>query len=195
LLEPLACVVHGLNLLDWSGVERVLVLGLGVMGLLFVQLLPHYSRATRAAAGRHQARVELARRFGAAKFWDVTTVALRDQLPAGERFDCVIECTGQLDGWQAALERTEAGGQVLLFGGLPRGTIFPVDSYRLHYDELRVLGCFHFSPRDVAQARELLLAGGLDLDSLISGHWPLEQLPEAMQALARGDGLQYAIDA
>ena len=61
--------------------------------------------------------------------------------------------------------------------------------------QLAVLGCFHFSPRDVAQARELLLAGGLDLDSLISGHWPLEQLPEAMQALARGDGLQYAIDA
>src|SRR5690242_4152762 len=40
LLEPLACVVHGLGAVDWRGVDRVLVLGLGSMGLLFAQLLP-----------------------------------------------------------------------------------------------------------------------------------------------------------
>src|ERR1700757_634759 len=34
LLEPLACVVHGLECVDWRRVERVLILGLGVMGLL-----------------------------------------------------------------------------------------------------------------------------------------------------------------
>ena len=65
-------------------------------------------------------------------------------------FDVVIECTGKLDGWQEACARAAPGGQVLLFGGLPRGTIFSVDSYRLHYEEIRILGDFHFSPRDVA---------------------------------------------
>src|SRR5438105_1286770 len=29
LLEPVACVVHALELIDWRGVDRVLVLGLG----------------------------------------------------------------------------------------------------------------------------------------------------------------------
>src|SRR5262245_27366503 len=33
LLEPLACVVHGLEILQWRGAERVLILGLGAMGL------------------------------------------------------------------------------------------------------------------------------------------------------------------
>src|SRR5438067_806427 len=72
LLEPLACVVHGLRQLDWRGADRVFVLGLGVMGLSFLQLLPYYTPAERFAAGRRLKRVELARRFGARVAWDVT---------------------------------------------------------------------------------------------------------------------------
>ncbi|MFQ5937818.1 MAG: zinc-binding dehydrogenase, partial [Acidiferrobacterales bacterium] len=34
-LEPVSCVIHGLERVDWRGIERVLVLGLGSMGLLF----------------------------------------------------------------------------------------------------------------------------------------------------------------
>jgi L-iditol 2-dehydrogenase len=69
-----------------------------------------------------------------------------------------------------------------------------VDSYRLHYEELRLLGSFHFSPADVAKARELLLSGNLQLDSLTSGTLPLRELPEALRRLQASEGLQYAID-
>src|SRR5579864_7861847 len=64
LLEPLACVVHALEMLDWRGVERVLILGLGAMGLLFTQLLPCYSNAERSGVGRGGAKLQLARQFG-----------------------------------------------------------------------------------------------------------------------------------
>jgi L-iditol 2-dehydrogenase len=194
LLEPAACVVHGLELLDWRGAERVLVLGLGAMGLLFAQLLPHYTKASRAGAGRRPARVEVGRCLGLRPAWDVTDVPLDQQLSPDERFDVVIECTGRLDGWQEAFARAAPGGQVLLFGGVPRGTPFPIDSYRAHYEEVRVLGSFHFAPRDVARARDFLLSGELELDALVSGCLPLRELPEALRRLAAGEGLQYAID-
>ncbi len=194
LLEPLACVVHGLEILDWRGVERVLVLGLGAMGLLFAQLLPLYTTAARAGAGRRARRLELARCFGLDPVWDVGAAALTEQIASSERFDMVLECTGRLDGWRQAFELTAPGGQVLLFGGLPRGTVFPVDSFRLHYEEVRVLGSFHFSPRDVAKARAYLLSGRLELDSLIDDCLPLERLPEVMRRLQHSEGLQYAVD-
>jgi L-iditol 2-dehydrogenase len=194
LLEPTACVVHALEMIDWRGVDRVLVLGLGVMGLLFAQLLPHYTGAARAGAGRRPARVEMARCLGLRPVWDVTTTRLCEQLPPSERFDCVIECTGQLDGWHEAFDRTAPGGQVVLFGGVPRGTAFAVDSYRVHYEEVRVLGSFHFSPRDVARARELLLSEEMEVDALVSGCLPLKGLTSALARLEAGDGLQYAID-
>jgi L-iditol 2-dehydrogenase len=83
---------------------------------------------------------------------------------------------------------------VLLFGGLPRGTVYPVDSYRLHYEEVRVLGSFHFSPADVAKARDYLLSGHLQLGALIDDCLPLEQLPEVMRRLRQSEGLQYAVN-
>src|SRR5437763_1048989 len=83
-IEPLACVVHGLELLDWRGVDRVLFLGLGVMGLLFAQLLPRYTQAARAGAGRRASRLQLARRFGLTPVWDAGERSLAEQ------FDCVI---------------------------------------------------------------------------------------------------------
>jgi L-iditol 2-dehydrogenase len=194
LLEPIACVVHGLETIDWRGVDRVLILGFGAMGLLFGQLLPHYTRAERAGAGKRARRLELARRFGIAPVWDVGTKPLREQVPETERFDCVIESTGRLEGWQQAFDRTAPGGQVLLFGGLPRGTLFSVDSYRLHYEEIRVLGSFHFPPRDVARARELLVAGKMEVAPLIDGCLPLSQLEEVLRRLQHGEGFQYAVD-
>jgi L-iditol 2-dehydrogenase len=194
LLEPLACVVHGLGCLAWRGVESVLVLGLGVMGLLFAHLLPRYTCGAWAGAGRRPSSLALGRRFGLDPVWDVGQQPPADAIPAGQRFDCVIECTGQPEGWQQAFDRTAPGGQVLLFGGLPRGTVFPVDSFRLHYEEIRVLGCFHFAPGDVVRARDFLLAGGPDLDPLISGCLPLAQLPDALRRLCDGEGMQYAID-
>jgi len=193
LLEPLACVVHGLEMIDWRGVERVLVLGLGAMGLLFAQLLPFYTSAGRFGAGRRPATIELARHLGLKPVWQVDGTALAEQAGAGD-FDCVVECTGNLEGWRTAFEQAAPGGQVLLFGGLPPGSIFPVDSFRLHYQDLRLLGSFHFSPRDVARARVFLLSERLELDPLISDCFPLGELSEVMRRLQKSEGIQYAID-
>jgi len=194
LLEPLACVVHALEAIDFRGVERVLILGLGAMGLLFGQLLPFYTGAERVGAGRRTPRLELARNFGLDPVFDLTDARLTESLPASDRFDCVIECTGQLGGWQEAFDLTAPGGQVLFFGGLPKGTIFPTDSYRLHYEEVRMLGSFHFAPHDVRKARDFLLSSQLELKPLISDCVPLHQLGHALEQLRDGKGIQYAID-
>jgi len=194
LLEPLACVVHGLALIDWKHVESVLVLGLGAVGLFFAQLLPSYTRAARAGCGRRQRRLELARRFGLDPVWELHVGKdLPDDLRQ-RRFDVVLECTGKLEGWQQAFDFVLPGGQVLLFGGLPKGSVFPVDCTRLHYEEIRLLGDFHFSHRDVARAREFLLAGQLELEAMIDDCLPLDQLPEVMRRLAESEGLQYAVN-
>jgi L-iditol 2-dehydrogenase len=99
-----------------------------------------------------------------------------------------------MQGWRDAFVAAGPGGQVLLFGGLPRGTEYCVESYRLHYDEIRILGSFHFSPRDVAKARDVLLPRALQLGPLITATLPLTQLPDALQRLHEGKGIQYAID-
>lgn len=194
LLEPLACVVHGLEMIDWRGVDRVLILGLGSMGLLFGQMLKHYSKAEVVGAGRRAERIQLARQFGIDPVLDLSKTQLSEYHPGIGCFDCVIECTGRLDGWHQAFDMTGPGGQVLFFGGLPRETLFPTDTFRLHYEEIRMIGSFHFSPTDVARAREFLLGDNLQLAGLISDCLPLGKLDQALENLSQGTGIQYAID-
>ena len=83
---------------------------------------------------------------------------------------------------------------MLFFGGLPKGTTFAIDTYRLHYEETCMRGCFHFSPLDVSRAAEHLTDPALVIDDLLSGRVPLDGLEKALLDMESGRGIKYAID-
>ena len=68
----------------------------------------------------------------------------------------MIEAAGPPEAWEQAIALAAPGATVVLFGGLPRETSVPVDSYRLHYEALTLRGSFHHRPRDVRAALGLL---------------------------------------
>ncbi len=192
-LEPVSCVVHALDQLDLRDVRRALVLGLGSMGLLFCQLLRRSTTGAVVGAGRRDERLAVANRYGLDGVIDLGRGDPGAHLASAGPFDCVIECTGRMEGWETALRTVAPGGQVLLFGGLSKGTTIPVDTYRLHYEEISIHGCFHFGPRDVRRAAEWIARHELDLHSLVSGERSLEGLEDALDAMANGRGIKYAI--
>ena len=83
---------------------------------------------------------------------------------------------------------------MLFFGGLPRGTTFGVDTYKLHYDETRLIGCFHFSPQDVRRAAEHLAKEDVALGDLLTGEVALDGLERALLDMESGVGIKYAVD-
>jgi L-iditol 2-dehydrogenase len=106
----------------------------------------------------------------------------------------VIECTGQLEVWEAAPSLSRIGGQIVLFGGCRPGTVARFDTQRLHYDQLQIISPFHFTPRAVRRAYELLSTGRIDGEALISGTFPLTELPQALTLHQQGHGVKYAIE-
>ena len=88
------------------------------------------------------------------------------------------------------------GGTVVLFGGLPRETIVPVDSYRLHYEALTLRGSFHHRPRDVRAALALLERAASSIKSLLTHEFALADVVEPLKrgaGLAPRDGLLKAV--
>lgn len=193
-LEPISCVIHGLHRLNLKSLERILVLGLGSMGLLFCQLLPRFTKGSIVAAGRNAARLAIAGRYGLERVLDVAQTPIEGLSAGSNGFDCVIECTGQAAGWRSALQVARPGGQVLFFGGLPKGERVQVDSFQIHYQEISLTGSFHFGPPDVRQAAELLAGGEVRVDDLLSGEMGLAQLDFALRQMEAGKGIKYAID-
>jgi L-iditol 2-dehydrogenase len=195
MLEPLACVVHGLDVVKHGVYGNVLIIGAGTIGLLHLMLAKLIGKRV-IVAGRGARRLEMARLLGADLVVDSELDGLAwsvIEATEGLGADLVIEATGTKAVWEATPRMVRKGGTVLLFGGCPPDTSACFDTARLHYDEISLVGAFHFTPRDVKDAFELLQKGRLDVGPLISGEYPLDELPAAFEALMSGQGIKYAI--
>jgi len=197
-LEPVACVVHAQETLALRAGDTVAIVGDGGFGILHA-LVAHASGARPILVGRRLERLALARSLGIALSIDAhvtddLAAALASHTQA-RGVDAVIECTGSPQIWEAAPSYVRRGGTVVLFGGLPTGTSVTFDAARLHYDEITIVSPFHFTPRAVRRARDLLVAGALDVEPLISERYPLDALADAFASLESGRGLnlKYAV--
>lgn len=197
LAEPLACVLHGYDLLEPRSARDVLVIGGGPIGLMFVDVLVAHGHDV-TLADPHQARLDVGRSLGARHFFEANrdgrdTTGLRSLSQAGEGFSAVVEATGSTVAWQTALSSVRTGGTVLLFGGCAKGTSVPLDTHALHYSELRVLGAYHHRPATFRRAIELLADGKLHPGRILSGEMDLDSVGEALAKMANREGLKYVI--
>jgi L-iditol 2-dehydrogenase len=174
----------------------VLVIGAGAIGLLHLLALRAFGVERVLVVGRGAARLEHARRLGATAVVADGAENAREavlELTRGQGADVVVECTGQPSVWEAAPDLVGRGGWLNLFGGCAAGTRVSFDAHRLHYDQIRVVSPFHFTPRAVRRAHDLLVGGQVQGSSLISGEYDLARLAEALERHRRGDGIKYAV--
>lgn len=187
LLEPLACVAQGVQLLNVPPDAKVLVIGPGAIGLMFVAALRLSRVADVTLAGRNGSRLAVGASLGAA------TVKFEGLTPEGRGFDIVVECTGQVEVWEKSVDFARRGGTVMLFGGPAGGTRAGFDTHRLHYDQISLLSPFHFGTSAVRQARDWLLDPSLDLSALIAGDCRLEEVGQVFEDLRAGKGIKYVV--
>ncbi|MGV3722221.1 MAG: zinc-dependent alcohol dehydrogenase [Actinomycetota bacterium] len=191
LVEPLACAVHGVSETGVRDGETVVVLGAGPLGLLLVRCAA-LAGATVLVIGRRPDRLRAATTMGAAATLDAggetSAVEWVRGQTGGRGADRVIEAVGRPETWEQAIGLVRKGGVVNLFGGCPSGTQISIDTTRLHYDALTLLGTFHHTPATIRAALRLLSDGSVPADALIQGRASLEELPARLAELARGGG-------
>lgn len=192
-LEPLSCVVHGMEPLGIKKGDTVFIIGAGPIGLLHL-ILAKSKGAKVLITGLEEERLKTAKKLGADLVFDPsqTIKAVRD-FTEGIGADYIFECTGQPDIWEAAVEYVRKGGTIVLFGGCKSGAVVRFKAERLHYDEITLSGTFHFTPHDVAKAFGLLKDRKVDVRKLISGTYPLKDIKEVFARLVKGDGIKYAL--
>ncbi len=187
LVEPLACVVQGLEDTRMRAGQRVLVIGAGPIGLMFVALARHLGCRV-SMAGRGKKRLETAQLLGAEVVLDAGGQnGLAKAIPAGSVFDVVIEAVGKPEIWEAAVRLVRKGGTVNFFGGCPSGTTVSLDTGLIHYSNLTLLASFHHTPRTVRRALEFIEAGVVRSGDFVDGECSLSNLPMLFRSMASGN--------
>jgi L-iditol 2-dehydrogenase len=191
LVEPLACVVRGMEETGVLPGDTVAVLGAGQIGLMFVRLCK-LAGARVIAVGRRPARLEVATLLGA----DLTlradqepdiVAAVRANTEGGRGPDKVIECVGLPEVWEQAIAMGRKASTINLFGGCPKESIVRLDTTRIHYDELTLKGTFHHTPATVRSALELIADGRVPAQVFIQQRAPLVDLPRVLKSLLNGN--------
>jgi len=192
LVEPLACVIRGLEETGVKPGDTVAVIGLGPIGMMFVRLAKAVYNARVIAIGRRRSQLDRASGMGADEVVlneegsDVVTPVHR--LTGGRGADVVIEAVGLPEVWQLAIKLLRRGGVVNFFGGCPEGTEVPVDAGLLHYSELTLKASFHHTPDLIRQALEVISRGRVTARDFVNRVEPLSNLLEVMQHLMSHNG-------
>ena len=189
LVEPLACVVQGVEDTKLRAGQHALILGAGPIGLMFVALAKNLG-CDVTVADRQAARLEAARQLGANQTIDIGDgrgLVTKVREATQTHFDTVIEAVGHPDVWEAAVHLVRKGGTVNFFGGCQSGTSITLDTTLIHYSNLTLLASFHHTPHAIRQALELIEAGVIHAVDFVDGECPLTQLPELFKSMAAGN--------
>ncbi len=192
LVEPLACVLRGLEETGLKPGDTIAVIGLGPIGMMFVRIAKAVYGARVIAIGRRQPQLDRAKKMGADE------VVVNDdgsdivgpvrEMTGGHGADVVIEAVGLPEVWQLAIRLLRRGGVVNFFGGCPTGTELRLDTNLLHYSELTLKASFHHTPALIRKALDIVGRGYVTAKDLVNRVEPLTNLLEVMQHLMSHNG-------
>jgi threonine dehydrogenase-like Zn-dependent dehydrogenase len=193
LLQVLSTCVHAQSLLTAGPAGSAVVVGLGVSGLLHVQLLRDRGVPVIVGVTRSAAKRELARHFGATAVAGPGDAA--DAVAAhtgGRGADLAIETAGNQHALGQAMRLAAPGGTVLVYGTTATADGLP--TYDWYLKELTIRGTRAARPRDCDLAIRLYADRRVDLAPLVTARFPVGQAAQALAACAEPGQLKVVLD-
>jgi D-arabinitol dehydrogenase (NADP+) len=179
-VEPLSCVIHGIERVKIQLSDQVLILGAGPIGILLLQMARLQGATQLAILENNPGRANLARKHGA----DLVVEHLEDLKP--NAYDVVIDATGVIPVMNRTMDFVRNSGTILLFGVPPVGKKIELEAFKIFQKELTILSSYT-SVRNSFQAVNLLQSGQVKVESLISHRLPLEEISNAFDMIENHD--------
>lgn len=174
LCEPLSVGIAAIRKAGVDARSRVLVAGAGPIGIVVTQVAKAYGASEIIVSDPDPARREQATRFGATTVLDPTVE------PVGsEPVDAFIDASGAQPAVVDGIRAVRPAGRVVLVGSGTESMELPTQV--IQNRELVLTGVFRYAntwPTAIA----LVESGQVDLDSMVTAHFPLEQTAQALDS-------------
>jgi threonine dehydrogenase-like Zn-dependent dehydrogenase len=178
-MEPLSCVLHGLERTRVPAGAKVAILGAGPIGILLLKTVRALGAAELTVAEKTASRLDFARSAGAG-----ICLSSADELKR-DFYDVVIDATGSTSVMARTILFARPGGTVLLFGVPPSGKLMEIEPFIIFRKGLTVLSSYT-SVRNSFQAIELMQSGRVSVREIVS-HWlPLADFQRGIELIEKG---------
>lgn len=195
LIQVVTTCVHAHRQTEIFPGDVVAVVGLGVTGLIHVQLARSRGAALVIGISRSARKRTLALELGADRaFFPEQDLAERmGAASEGRGADVVIESAGYVSTFARAIELARIGGRVMVFGTMTE-TEGAVPFYDLYYKELQISNPRAAKPEDFPVAISMVAAGSIRLEPLVTDRFPLREVASAFAAMDRPDALKVLVE-
>ncbi len=161
--EPLGCCIRAIKRCQLMTGDKVLVVGLGSIGLLMGEGLKAYGYEV-FGCDLIPERIELANKMG--------IKTLTEDLQA----DAVFMTSGADKAIETAIKYIKQGGKILVFSSTPNNWGYA--NNEIYYKELTVMGSYSPSPMDLKESFDLITTKKVDMSGLTTVY-PLEKIQDA----------------
>jgi L-iditol 2-dehydrogenase len=198
LLEPLACCLNSFSrMAPVAKRSSVVIIGDGPMGLIHLQLFKRLSSSRIAIVGKIPQRMEKARVMGADAVFAYTSRTVADVLDfagASSGASVVVIATSNPAAFELATKVAGRNSKINVFAGMPSGQTFVLDANWLHYNEISITGAFSSTPAMLAEAARLAAEKTIDLSTIITHRYCLEEIEKAIHVTEKYYGLRTVIN-
>ena len=178
-VEPLACVLHGVQRARIQMADRVAILGAGPIGVLLSKAIQLQGASDISQVDKNRSRLELAKIAGARY-----VCSSPDELET-EVYDVVVEAAGSAFLMEQSLKYVRKGGTLLWFGVPKRDAQISLPAFTIFEKGLIILSSYT-SVRNSIQAVRLLESGQIDVSKLVSHQLPLEEFAKGVEIIEGG---------
>lgn len=186
-IEPFACVIRGMHTAGFKAGQRVLVLGSGISGLLFIKLARAWGANQILATDITPFRLQSATKAGAD-----SSINAKDDVPSAVKkatndhlVDLAVISTGAPSAVQQAVNSIRPGGTILLFAPTEPGIQIPINLYEIWNKQVKIVSTYAGSPKDIIEAINLLAHHQVKIDDLITHRLPLSEAAKGFDLVAR----------
>ncbi len=196
LIEPLACCLRGIERAGIHAGDTVCVLGAGSNGLMLAQLAQQRGAARVMIVDPIAYRRRHALELGIDAALDLSADLL-DQIVAqsqGRKPDVVIVTPSHIAAMEQGLTLVGPGGTVLLFAPPSPTERLPVAANTLFFQEITLRSSYSAGPYETRLALELLHAGRICAEGIITHRFGLNDAPQAFKLVANpGEALKVVL--
>lgn len=187
LMEPLSVGIAAARKARITAGSRVLVTGAGPIGIIAVQVARAFGATEIIVSDIDADRRAQALKFGA----DIALDAIADDVQLrGLGVDVLLECSGATPAVRAGLEALAPAGTAVLVGMGADEIALPIPL--IQNRELVVTGIFRYA-NTWPTAIDLVRTGRVDLDSLVTGSYGLDEVEPALLASTASTSLKTMI--
>jgi 2-desacetyl-2-hydroxyethyl bacteriochlorophyllide A dehydrogenase len=180
MVEPLACVIWGLNRVKVQPGDSVLVFGAGPMGCLITQALKRAGATSITVSDLVEWRLKIAQSLGATDIvlGSQQEAIIKEINPAG--YQVVVDATGISSVLENGFKYVQPRGKIWVFGVVPPNEKVCFSPYEVFRKDLTVIGSFAVN-QTFFEAINLIKSEAVSIETLISHQFPIDSFGDAIE--------------